>query len=376
MFRTFMKIGIDARMYGARQTGIGNYIRHLTENLFKIDRENQYFVFLLKPEFSRYRILSPQVKKIKVRARWYTLSEQLIFASVLNRYNLDLMHFPHFNAPFLYRGKYVLTVHDITQKYFPGASFWRKQAYQFIFSHNIKAARRVIAVSRFTKNNILNNFSCEAKKIKVIYEGVDSRFKPGNKDEALIRLRQKYPLNKPFILYAGVMREHKNVVGLVSAFNLFLKKYRLDYQLVLVGNFDPRYTEIQTKIDRLKLNKKVVQPGFVSFDELLLFYQAAEVLVLPSFREGFGFTPLEAISCGTPVAASNTTSLPEILGKAACYFDPYDIKNMAETIYKILEDRNLQDVLVCRGQKMIKNFSWTKCASATLKLYQEAAALK
>jgi len=371
-----MKIGIDARMYGARQTGIGNYIRHLTENLFKIDRENQYFVFLLKPEFSRYRILSPQVKKIKVRARWYTLSEQLIFASVLNRYNLDLMHFPHFNAPFLYRGKYVLTVHDITQKYFPGASFWRKQAYQFIFSHNIKAARRVIAVSRFTKNDILNNFSCEAKKIKVIYEGVDSRFKPGNKDEALIRLRQKYPLNKPFILYAGVMREHKNVVGLVSAFNLFLKKYRLDYQLVLVGNFDPRYTEIQTKIDRLKLNKKVVQPGFVSFDELLLFYQAAEVLVLPSFREGFGFTPLEAISCGTPVAASNTTSLPEILGKAACYFDPYDIKNMAETIYKILEDRNLQDVLVCRGQKMIKNFSWTKCASATLKLYQEAAALK
>jgi len=370
-----MKIGIDARMYGARQTGIGNYIRHLTENIFFLDRENQYFIFLLEPEFSRYHLPSSRVRKIKVNFGWYTLSEQLLFASVLNRYDLDLMHFPHFNAPFFYRRKYILTVHDITQKYFPGVSFWRKQAYQLIFSRNIKAAREIIAVSRYTKNDILNNFSCEARKIKVIYEGIDPCFKPGSKNEAINRLRQKYPLNKPFILYAGVMREHKNVIGLVLAFQTILKKYHLDYQLVLVGNPDPRYTEIQATIDRLKLNKKIVQPGFVDLSELLLFYQAAEILVSPSFREGFGFTPLEAISCETPVAASNTTSLPEILGDAVCYFNPYDIQEMAKAIYKILKDRELRNNLIAKGQKIIQNFSWKKCARATLKLYQRPGAL-
>ena len=404
-----MTIGIDARMYGAEQTGIGNYIRNLTDYLFTLDQKNHYIIFLLEPEFSSYEPPSSRVSKVKVKASWYTFAEQFFLPRDLNRYSVDLMHFPHFNAPVFYRKKYILTVHDITQKYFPGLNFsalLRKQAYELIFTHNINYAKKVISVSHYTKNDILKNFSVDPDKIQVIYEGVDSRFTPlekvhpvtnlfvagwrenidanpvrnkfltgltgfskkGRKEAAAI-LKDKYHLNSPFILYVGVLREHKNVVGLIYAFNLLLQRYHLDCKLVLVGNPDPRYPKIQETIKKLKLNKRIVQVGFVSEEELVLFYQTTSVLVLPSFREGFGFTPLEAMASGTPVASSKSTSLPEILGDAALYFDPYKIPEMAAAILKILTDRALRDDLIKRGHERIKMFSWKKCAEETLNLY-------
>ncbi|MDD5627379.1 MAG: glycosyltransferase family 1 protein [Patescibacteria group bacterium] len=385
-----MTIGIDARMYGAKQTGIGNYIRNLTDCLFALDQKNRYIIFLLEPEFSSYEPPSSRVSKVKVKASWYTFSEQFSLPRDLNRYSVDLMHFPHFNAPVLYRKKYILTVHDITQKYFPGLDFLsallRKQAYELIFAHNVNYAKKVISVSRYTKNDILKNFSVDADKIQVIYEGIDSRFTPLEKihplrnkfltgfsekgrKEAAATLKNKYNLDSPFILYVGVLREHKNVVGLIYAFNSLLQRYHLDCKLVLVGNPDPRYPKIQETIQKLKLNKRIVQVGFVPEEELVSFYQAASVLVLPSFREGFGFTPLEAMASGTPVASSKSTSLPEILGGAALYFDPYKIPEMAAAILKILNNRALKDDLIKKGRERIKMFSWEKCARETLDLY-------
>ncbi|MFA4881046.1 MAG: glycosyltransferase family 1 protein [Candidatus Doudnabacteria bacterium] len=393
-----MTIGIDARMYGTKQTGIGNYIRNLTDYLFTLDQKNHYIIFLLEPEFSSYKPPSSRVSKVKVKASWYTFAEQFFLPRDLNRYSVDLMHFPHFNAPVLYRKKYILTVHDITQKYFPGLNFFsallRKQVYELIFAHNINYAKKVISVSSYTKNDILKNFSVDADKIQVIYEGIDSRFTPlekvrpvtnkfltgltgfseNGRKEAAATLKDKYHLDKPFILYVGVLREHKNVVGLIYAFNLLLQRYHLDCKLVLVGNPDPRYPKIQETVKKLKLNKRIVQVGFVSEEELVLFYQTASVLVLPSFREGFGFTPLEAMASGTPVASSKSTSLPEILGDSALYFDPYKIPEMAAAILKILTDRALRDDLIKRGHERIKMFSWEKCAQETLDLYNTALA--
>ncbi len=369
-----MIIGIDARMYGAEQTGIGNYIRNLTNYLFTFDKKNQYFIFLLEPEFSSYIPPSPLVTKVKVKAAWYTFAEQFLLIRDLKQYPIDLMHFPHFNAPVFYRQKYILTIHDITQKYFPGLNFTatlRKQAYTLVFNHNINYAKRLISVSHYTKNDILKNFSVNPEKIKVIYEGINACFGEIDQEKATAALKNKYNLNKPFILYVGVLREHKNVVGLIYAFNLLLKRYHLDFKLVLVGNPDPRYPKIQETIKELGLNKKIVQVGFVPEKELVLFYRLASILVLPSFREGFGFTPLEAMASSTPVASSKSTSLPEVLGNAACYFDPYNVSEMAAVILKILTNYELKKKLIIRGQKRVKLFSWGKCAKETLDLYNE-----
>jgi len=371
-----MTIGIDARMYGGKQTGIGNYIRHLTNHLFQIDQENEYLIFLLEPEFSQYKVPSQKVKKIKVDARWYTFKEQFFLPAKLKKYPLDLMHFPHFNAPFLYSRKYIVTVHDITQKYFPGPkalkSLVRREAYKLVFSHNIKKASRIISVSHYTKQDILENFKVNPQKIEVIYEGIDPYFKPLKMEGLPDSLKNKYKISKSFLLYVGVLRDHKNITGLIKAFNLVIRKNGLDFQLVIVGNEDPPYPKMHQLIRRLKLNDRVVRPGFISKKDLLLLYNAATLLILPSFREGFGFPPLEAMMCGTPVAASNTTALPEILDDAALLFNPHKIKEMTATIVKILKEKKLQQQLIQRGFRRVEKFSWRRCAEKTLKLYQES----
>ncbi len=368
-----MLIGIDARMYGGKQTGIGNYIRNLTNHLFTIDKKNDYLLFLLEPEFSKYKPPSPHIKKTRVDVSWYTFREQIKLPRVFSRFSLDLIHFPHFNAPLLYHRDYIITIHDITQKYFPGSGIsahLRREVYKLTLAHNLNRAGQIITVSDYTKQDLLRNFKVDEKKIKVVYEGIDPCFQPIARQDEINSLKNKYKIDKPFILYVGVLRDHKNIVGLIRAFDLVLKKYRQDVKLVIIGNQDPRYPEINKTIEKLKLRDRILTPGFVSKKELVLFYHSASILVLPSFREGFGFPPLEAMACGTPVAASNTTSLPEVLGNAALLFNPYRVSDIALKITKILIDKMLQEDLIAKGLQRTKNFSWSECAQKTLNLYQ------
>lgn len=372
-----MVIGIDARMYGYAQTGIGNYIRELIENILASDSVNEYIIFLREPEFSSFIVNHPRVRKIKVRSKWYTLSEQIIFPLHLRRFKIDLMHFPHFNAPILYRRKYILTIHDLTQKYFPISGIFsalRQKTYEIVMKHNLLKASSVICVSNYTKGDLIDNFpSFNSNKIKVIYEGLNQKFCHLASTATFSALSQKHKIQKPYLLYVGVLREHKNIIGLIKAFYLILKKYNPNLQLVITGNPDPHYPAIHKTINNLRLKNKIIQTGFIQ-DPIALssLYQSAELLVLPSFREGFGFTPLEAMVCGIPVAVSNTTSLPEICGNAALYFNPYDIKDIAEKIYQLLSDQNLKQNLIQAGFEMVKHFSWKNCAAETLKIYQQA----
>ena len=169
-------IGIDARMYGAAQTGIGTYIEYLIKNLLEIDQEYFYKIFLMEPEFSNFKITQENVEKIKVNSRWYGWREQLILPWQMAREKVDLMHFPHFNVPIFYRGKYLVTIHDLTPLYFPGrkmgGSRFRKKAFRFVFSNAVRKAEKIIAVSNYTKNDLMKNFEIDEEKIKVIYEGI------------------------------------------------------------------------------------------------------------------------------------------------------------------------------------------------------------
>ncbi len=367
-------IGIDARMYGAEQTGIGNYIRHLIENLAEIDKRGKYVIFLLDKEYDKFKLPAKNFKKVRVTAHWYSWREQIILPFEFLREKADLMHFPHFNTPILYPGKSIVTIHDIIPFFFPGHkmnSLVRKTAFRIVFNSSIKKASAVIAVSNSTKKDIVNYFGAKEEHIKVIYEGVENNFKIlPNRDKIKEWAAAKYGIKKPFIFYAGVWRDHKNLAGLVKAFAILKKEIGNSFQLVLGGKEDPYYPEIKKTIGDLNLKEDVVCPGFIPADELCRFYNTCSVFVIPSFYEGFGLVGLEAFASGAPVISSKTTSLPEVLGESALYFDPNNHQEMARAMKKVLLNKGIQERMVKGGLERAKNFSWQKMAKETLEVYR------
>jgi glycosyltransferase involved in cell wall biosynthesis len=367
-------IGIDARMYGFSQTGIGNYIRHLLEYLFTCDTVNNYVIFLLPEEFEHFQVPSGRVRKVMTDARWYGWKEQLLFPFQLWRERLDLVHFTHFNSPILYPGKSVVTIHDITPFFFPGhkmSSPLRRAAFRLVFFSTVRKAERIIAVSESTKRDIVEHFAIKPEKIDVVYEGTDREFRCLDDIDSLSLLREKYGLRRPFLFYTGVWRDHKNLVGLVRAFRVLRKKYGLDIDLVLGGKEDPYYPEVRRTWEELGLADHIKPVGFIDQEELTLFYNAAEVVVIPSFYEGFGLIGLEAMACGTPVVSSDRTSLPEILGDAAVYFNPESPEDMAAKISMVFNEKKLYNELRNKGLLQIKKYRWENMGKMIFDLYKK-----
>ena len=370
-----MKIGIDARMYGPESTtGIGTYIKNLTDNLFLIDQKNEYILFMGEPAYSEFQPPNQRVKKVKVGCPWYSWSEQIQMPKILLKHRLDLVHFPHFNIPIFYPKKFVLTIHDITPKFFPGPkvkkSLIRQMGYRAVFYLGLKRAKKIITISNHTKKNLIKFFQVKADKIETTYLGVDQNFKVIADQEKLESIKNKYNITKPFIFYIGVWRDHKNLPGLIEAFNILKSKYHLDYQLVLAGKPDSRYPEIEQAINNSQFKSDIILPGFVPEAELPLLYNTARLFALPSFCEGFGLVALESLACGTPVVGSNSTSLPEVLEDAAVYFDPKNPESIAKTINQLLTNSGWYKDLQNQGRNQIKKYSWQDCAKKTLAVYQ------
>ncbi|MFH1173247.1 MAG: glycosyltransferase family 1 protein [bacterium] len=369
-----MKIGIDARMYGNRQTGIGNYIKHLIKYLGQLDQANEYVIFLMEPMYSEFICPNSRFSKVLVKSRWYSWQEQLILPWQLYKQKLDLIHFPHFNSPLFYRGRSVCTIHDITPYFFPGhkmTSIIRRLGFRLVFGNTVRHAQKVFAVSEHTKKDIIKYFKIKEEKIIVTYEGVEDHFRIINDEQKINELKEKYHITKPFIFYVGVWRNHKNLVSLIKAFDLLLRKYNLNYQLVLGGKEDPYYPEIRQTWESLGLQHDIIRPSFIQEEDLPYFYNAADLFVIPSFYEGFGLIGLEAMACGTPVTASDITSLPEVLGSAARYFDPQDPESMARVMRGVLTNENERAEMKKQGLEQIKKYSWLRCAEQTLAVYKE-----
>jgi glycosyltransferase involved in cell wall biosynthesis len=367
------KIGIDARMHGNEQTGIGNYIKHLIKYLAELDQENEYRIFLLEPEFSRFILPGKNFKKIKVYAHWYSWAEQVILPFQFKKEKLDLIHFPHFNAPIFYSGKRIMTIHDLTPKFFPGHkmnSFFRRLGFWLVFYFGIKKAKKIIVPSQATKGDIIKYFKTKSEKIEVIYEGTS--FKKNFQTPNVRDFRHSVPeTSQKYILYIGVWRNHKNLVGLIKAFDILLKKYKVGYKLVLGGKENPYYPEIKKTLLDLNLQKKIICPGFIQEKDLQIFYQNAELVVIPSFYEGFGLVGLEEMSFGKPVVCSDIPALREVFGSAAVFFNPYNPSDMAEKIFKVLKDEKLKQDLIAKGFKQVKKYSWKKMVQRTLEIYKK-----
>ncbi len=380
-----MRIGIDMRMAGTGE-GIARYAEELTTHLAEIDTKNEYYLLVDKTSgfAAKLKILLPRrtrlgrenakFKTIFVGSPYYSWAEQTKFIWELARLKLDLTHFPSFNVPLFYPGKFVVTIHDVIHHHFPGkkkSRFFHRLAYRLAIYSAARRARRVIAVSQATKNEIAKTLGVSPAKIQVIYEGINKKFYEPAPAERLAAVKQKYAIRKPYLLFVGVWRQYKNLPRLAQAFDILKGRYQQDFQLVLAGKIDPFYPEIKEAVLSRSSASDIKALGFVPDEDLGALYQGATALVLPSLMEGFGLIGAEAQAVGVPVVASDIPVLREILGEGARYFNPLQPEEMAKQIHSVLTDQGVRERLIKTGQANVAKYNWQTTAQETLKIYQE-----
>lgn len=373
-----MKIGIDARFYGTLGKGLGRYASELLAHLEKHDTTNDYVVFLRRENFAEYQPKNPRFTKVMAEVPWYGWKEQLVFPFILFKYKLDLMHFLHFNVPILYRQPFVVTVHDLILLSHPtprastlGPLLYRVKYffYKLIIANAISAARSVITVSNCTKDEIIKRYPAAKDKIEVTYEACASALGTQGGGDSPHRFARGQSPSAPFALYVGNAYPHKNLERLVEAFSKFRKQGFENYKLVLVGASDYFYDRLKTETETKKLSDHIVFFGRATDAQLAELYRTASLYVFPSLCEGFGLPPLEAMCHGLPVASSNGTCLPEILGEAAHYFSPTDTDAMAAAMAKVAGNDELRRALIEKGRSWSARYSWDDCAKRTIAVY-------
>ena len=368
-----MKIGIDASLYGTKHGGIGRYTAELIKNLEKVDTKNDYFIFLAHDNFDDYQPQNPRFKKASADFKVYGVFEQLLYPFLLYYYNLDLAHFTHFNVPILYVKKYVVTIHDLIISHYPSSRAttlhpWvynlKLFFYNFIVKSATSRAKKIIAVSKFTKDDIVRLLKIKSEKITVVYEGVDL---PAVTDFDCPVVKNELDIGEEFIMYVGSAYPHKNLAKLIEACAELGKGHR-QLQLVLVGKKSFFYQRLEEFVSSRNF-KNIIFTGYLPDDQIACLYKSARLYVFPSLIEGFGLPPLEAQSYGLPVVSSNKTCLPEVLGDSALYFDPENIEDMAAKISRALADEELRSDLRERGYENVKRYSWQKMAEEILRMY-------
>ncbi len=371
-----MRIGIDARFYGPVGKGLGRYTQKLIENLEKMDNTNRYFIFLRRENFDDYQPKNKNFHKILADYRWYTFAEQIKFPWVLIRYRLDLVHFPHFNVPILYFRKFIVTIHDLILINFPTVRsttlspllYWMKfLVYKIVIRFAIYRSDKIIAVSKFTKSDILKNYPrVPDKKITVTYEACDDYclFNPRQEKEILSR----YGIIKPYLLYVGNAYPHKNPERLVLAFEKLKAGYP-DLKLVFVGAKDYFYLRLENLVQERK-TKNIIFSGFVPDYDLDAVFRGSVCYVRPSLYEGFELPPLEAMTRGIPVICSDHPCAREILGDSSLYFKREDVNDLTRVMKDILKNQELRETLIARGYAQVKKYSWKEMAKQTLNLYE------
>lgn len=358
-----MKIAIDYRWVLPHVSGIGRYTLNLVSELANQDKKNEYIL-----------IASPGQKNsnfnvITVPYGIYSLQNQWALSRLLQKMKIDVFHSPNFMIPLRVpkSTKVVITIHDMIPWLFPEFTpKAKKTRLSWLFKYIIKraAARadKIISVSENTAKDIMAALSVPRERIAVIYNGLDSDcFRVNARGDLGVR---------DYILFVGRADPYKNLNGLIRAYNDLVTKYKIENQLLIVGQEDSRYPEAKELVAELQLQDKIVFYGYASPKELENLYTNAAVYVLPSFYEGFGLPPLEAMAKGVPVAASNTPALAEVLGDNALLFDPYNINNIADTIFKIIDNKGLAEELSKKGSLHAKKFNVETMARETLAVYQ------
>ncbi|MDF2521515.1 MAG: glycosyltransferase family 4 protein [Clostridia bacterium] len=369
-----MQICVDTR--GAKiyaGTGIGTYTARLMENIMSIDDSNSYTFFWPNDGYD-FMLDKKNVSVTLFGEKNKRFWDESYLPALVSRRSFNVFHLPQ-NGLGLPKQKscpYVVTVHDLIPYTMPetcGKSYLDRFVEQM--PRILENADRIITVSEYSKQDIIRFFNTPAEKIRVTHLAADSGFKLMDKEKAWSFLKDKYNYTGDYILYLGGFSPRKNVDGLIEAYRKIYKELPGHYDLMLLGASKDNHYELRKKIDSLGLSDRVVFAGFVPYEHLPYFYNCASVFTYPSFYEGFGLPPLEAMTCGTPTITSNVTSIPEIVEDAAITIDPNSINQLTESMYNVLTDMSLRKSMIEKGLRRAYNFSWKKTAIETIKVYEE-----
>ncbi len=373
-----MRILLDARTVGRKLSGVGNYVLELVRALSSLDVEHT-FVLIVHGD-SRLRDLSLDGRFELLDAPcsqeshpWGDLWEELVLPRLTRRREVDVLHGPAFLIPARSIGTVkVVTIPDLVAFTHP-QTIPRKYALymRWLIERAVRKAHRVIAISRSVKRDLQRTLGVPSGRIDWIHLGLAEQFRPSSPEE-IARVRAKYRLSRPYLLFVGNLEPRKNLPGLLSAFRQVRDRFDEPIDLVVAGKVGWLSGSLLRELAADDLQENVKAPGFVSPDDLPALYGGAEIFVFPTFWEGFGLPVLEAMACRTPVVASGLSSIPEVAGDAAVVVDPHSPASIAEGILKVLRDPERRDELVRRGAERAGTFTWQGTARSTLRCYERA----
>lgn len=351
--------------------GIGRYVRELSLALLKNDRSPK-LLFLGGRKAAEAMPLNTAAPFLfmNARSKIYGLGEQ--WEIWQKSRGADLLHVPHFNVPMARSGKLVVTVHDLIYLKEANASRsrWARPYASLLMRAIEKKASTVIAVSRATKNDLLELFpGIGEDRVRVIYEAASPIFRPVDTPISLLTFKEQHSLRAPFILFVGSLRPHKNILRLIEAVAGLRRERGLPHELVIVGKSNAHSTDIR---EAMVKNTFVRYLGELPDKDLAYLYNLTDLFVLPSLKEGFGLPLVEAMACGAPVAAANRSSLPEVVGDAGVLFDPERVDALSEAIYNVLKNTELRKKMADQSLERSQLFSWERTAAETLEVYEKA----
>lgn len=379
-----MKIGIDIRtLMDAHYSGVPEYTLNLLKEIFRLDKRNQYKLFYNSGRDVSSRMPQFAQANVEIVRTGYpnklfnNIMQNIVKAPKLDQLlGVDLFFMP--NIGFIALSpecRKIITIHDLSFLRYPEFYSLKRRWWHVLINARrlLKEFDHIVAISENTKKDIIELGEVPAGKVKIIYSGIDKRCQPmADTDERLLAVREKYNLPNKFILFLGTLEPRKNVSGVIKAFDLFMKNNSdgVDYYLVIAGANGWKSREIFRTWKNSERRERIKMLGYVDQVEKVSLYNLASVFVYPSFYEGFGFPPLEAMACGTPVIASSAASLPEVAGEAAIMVDPYKVSELARSLEQVIASQELRAELTVKSLIAAKRFSWEKAARSYLELFK------
>lgn len=365
-------IGIDCRLGGIANAGIGRYVSELVFRVTQSTREYSWVLFCTDKdqanELLQGRKVHPSIRIVYAPIRQYSFAEQMVLPDIFNSVHLDLLHVPHFNVPLLYNKPIVVTIHDLLWHEYRGANvttlnplfYWPKYwTYRYVTKRAVGKAKKIFVPTKTVQQTVTKYYPQVQNKVIVTYEGIGTE---------LISYAPKVksvPREKKHLLYVGSLYPHKNIALVLEAL-----EQMPEYVLEIVGSRNAFQEKIMDEVSERGLENQVIFSGRLSDEKLASEYAAATALIQPSLSEGFGLTGLEALAFNTPVIASDIPIFHEVYQDAAIYFSKHSIKSFIEAVAKV-EKPTVRATLQKNGVRVQKGYSWDKLANETLAGYAD-----
>ncbi|VAW31105.1 Glycosyltransferase [hydrothermal vent metagenome] len=364
---------LDARTATEHFPGIGRYVTQLSSHLLPLLQTNERLLLLHNfSESSRWQLPPEQenVIYLDTAVSPFSLQQQWQIPRLLRQNNAAVYHTAYYLMPYRPNIPTLVTLYDLIPEQFPQlVSPQARLLFRLATRLALRAGDHFLAISEATKNAYLTHYTLSPTQITAVPLAADAHFRPQT-ETAVAALRSKYSLPTQYVLYLGINKPHKNLLRLITAWRTVVEQYPDAPPLIIAGAWDKRYESVKTAVFQHNLTKKVRFLGSLPNNDLPALYSGATLFVFPSLIEGFGLPVLEAMACGTAVACSNTSSLPEVGGKAAVYFDPINSQQIANALLELLQNEQKRQEMRKRGLAQASKFSWQKTAEITLSHYR------